>query len=353
MSFRPYLNIALRVVTLGTRFLFVIALAKFLDPAQVGTYGLFTAATGYALYFIGLDFYTYATREILRRPASDRGSVLKAQVALSLCLYVVVLPISVSVLLWTGMSPILMWWFVPILVLEHFNQEVSRLLIALSRQITASVVLFVRHGSWAIAVVLLMNTAPETHSLELVLALWTMAGIVAALLGGWAVSRLDIGGWREAVDWRIVRQGVGISFGFLVATIALRTVQTVDRYWLDSLGGLELVGAYVLFMGVASTLLTFLDAGVFAFTYPTLIKHNNQNETKLAKRLLRKALLQTIAVSVAFAAASLIALPYLLAWIGNPIYQENLWLFGWLLAAMIVNALGLIPHYGLYARGQD
>ncbi|MBC7180623.1 MAG: hypothetical protein H5U14_11140 [Roseovarius sp.] len=40
-------------------------------------------------------------------------------------------------------------------------------------------------------------------------------------------------------------------------------------------------------------------------------------------------------------------------WIANPVYQANIWLYPWLLTAMIVNAIGLIPHYGLYARGRD
>jgi len=348
-----YVNVALRITTLGTRFIFVIALAKFLDPAHVGSYGLFTASIGYALYFVGLDFYTYVTREILRRPDGERGRILKAQATLSAGLYVIVLPVALYLLIRSEMPALLIWWFPPILILEHFNQEVSRLLIALSHQITASAVLFLRQGSWAIATVVLMALAPESRSLAVVLGLWSVAGLGAALLGGWAVFRLRFGGWRAAVDWRWVRRGIAVSLGFLVATIALRSVQTFDRYWLEAIGGLELVGAYVLFMGVAGSLLAFLDAGVFAFTYPDLIRHNHREEHHLARALVLKALLQTVAVAAAFTVASLIALPYLLDWIANPIYQANAWLYPWLLAAMIVNALGLIPHYGLYARGRD
>lgn len=352
MYFR-YLNVILRLITLGTRFVFVIALAKFLDPSQVGIYGLFTVAVGYTMYFVGLDFYTYTTREILWRPETERGTVLKAQLALSVCLYLVVLPVSIILLIWVGLPTLHIYWFVPILILEHFNQEVSRILIALSRQVTATVVLFVRHGSWAIAVVVLMTSLPESRSLEYVLALWTGAGIVAALLGGRAVSRLGMGGWGAVIDWRIIRQGIGVSLGFLGATIALRSVQTFDRFWLEALGGLELVGAYVLFMGIAATLLTFLDAGVFAFLYPSLIQNNHINENDVTQKLLRKALWQTIIVSAAFAITSFIVLPYLLDWIASPVYRDNVWLYVWLLGAMIVNALGLVPHYGLYALGQD
>lgn len=348
-----YLNIVLRVSTLGTRFLFVVALAKFLDPAQVGYYGLFTASISYTLYFVGLDFYTYVTREILRCPKSERGRMLKGQAALSGSLYVAVLPVALGLLIWSGLPSLMVWWFAPILILEHFNQEVFRLLVALSRQVTASIVLFLRQGIWALAAVALMTSTPESRSLEMVLALWSAAGLAAMLLGGWAVFRLDIGGWRAAVDWRWVRQGIVVSLGLLIATIALRSVQTFDRYWIEALGGLELVGAYVLFMGIASALLAFLDAGVFAFTYPALIRHNLKNEHDLARALLLKALLQTILVAIGFAVGTLLALPYLVEWIANPTYQAEIRLYPWLLSAMVVNALGLIPHYGLYARSQD
>lgn len=50
----PVINLGLPGLTLGTRFLLIFALAKFLSPAEVGLYGLFTATIGYALYFVGL-----------------------------------------------------------------------------------------------------------------------------------------------------------------------------------------------------------------------------------------------------------------------------------------------------------
>jgi len=46
---------------------------------------------------------------------------------------------------------------------------------------------------------------------------------------------------------------------------------TLDRYWLDALAGLEVMGAYVPFMRIANAMLPFLDAGVIAFSYPKLI----------------------------------------------------------------------------------
>lgn len=347
------LNIGLRSATLGSRFFFIFLLAKYLDPASVGYYGLFTATVGYALYFVGLDFYTYVTREILKTPNEQRGRLLKDQAALSGILYIISLPIASGFLHQTDWPGHLAWWFFPILLLEHFNQEISRLLIALSEQITASLTLFVRQGSWAVAMVAWMTWDANSRHLNAIMASWTCAGLATAALGIWKLKQLKMGGWRAPTNWEWIKKGIAVSAAFLVATLALRGFQTLDRYWLEALGGIELVGVYVLFLGVTSTLMVFLDAGVFAYTYPALIQHSHLQEHQAARTKVRSMLFQTLALSVAFGFVSWLLLPYLLGWINKPAYMNALGLYPWLLMATIINAISMAPHYGLYARGRD
>lgn len=348
-----FLNIGLRSATLGARFLFIFLLAKYLDPASVGYYGLFTATVGYALYFVGLDFYTYVTREIIKTPNEQRGRLLKDQAALSGILYLILLPIVIIFLHQAGWPGHLAWWFFPILLLEHFNQEMSRLFVALSEQITASLTLFVRQGSWAIAIVALMAWDPSARHLDAVMALWACAGVAAAAMGIWKIKKMQMGGWRVPIDWRWIKKGIAISTAFLIATLALRGFQTIDRYWLEALGGIEIVGAYVLFLGVAGSMMVFLDAGVFAYAYPALIKHCHHQEYEVARTKVRQMFLQTLTLSAAFGVVSWLLLPYLLAWINKPAYTNALGLYPWLLMATIINAISMAPHYALYARGCD
>ena len=347
------LNLGLRSATLGTRFLFIFFLAKYLDPASVGYYGIFTATVGYAVYFIGLDFYTYVSREILKTPTEQRGKLLKSQAALSGVLYVALLPVAIVLLAQAGWPGHLVWWFLPILVLEHFNQEISRLLIALSEQLTASIILFIRQGSWALAIIAFMVFYTNARSLGAVMALWAMAGVLAAGVAVWKLKRLKITGWDLSIDWVWLKKGIAVSTAFLLATLALRGIQTFDRYWLEALGGIELVGAYVLLLSVAGTLLTFLDAAVFSFAYPALIQHHYKGEHLVARKKVKLLLVQTLLMSVVFGVVSWLLLPYFLDWIANPVYQNHIHWYPWLLSAMTINALGLVPHFALYARGED
>lgn len=347
------LNLSLRSFTLGTRFVFIFFLARYLEPEAVGYYGLFTATVSYFIFVIGLDFYAYVTREILHAPVERRGSLLKAQIVLSGSIYFALVPLAFGIISQAGWPSGLIWWFFPILLLEYTNQELSRLLIVLSRQLTASLVLLLRQGSWAVAIVVLMTFEPTTRSLEWVMALWVVAGIAAATVGGVVIHRTRMGGWRLPVDWKWVKKGIRVGLAFLLATLALRGLQTLDRYWLEALGGIELVAAYVLFIGIAGTLLAILDASVFAYTYPALISHNHAQERGSARKKMRAMFFQTAVVCLGFSIISWIILPFLLEWVKNPVYQQALPLYPWILAAMVLNALGMVPHYGLYAFGCD
>ena len=346
-------NIAIQGSTLASRFLLVFLLARYLEPAQLGLYGLLTVTVGYSLYLLGFDFYIFTTRELVKRQPSDWGGLLTDQAALSGVFYVVFLPLLSLIFVWGLLPWSMALWFFPLLVLEHINQEFGRLLVALSQPLWASIVLFVRQGSWAIGITAVMAISPATRTVDHVFAAWTVGGVLASCVAAWRLHGMGIGGWRNSVDWGWIKKGLKISLPFFLATLAIRGLFTVDRYWLQQLGGLDVVGAYVLFAGICGTLMTFLDAGVFSFTYPSLIKAHHDNDTELFRRGMRNLIWMTCGVALGFIVVSLVLLDPLLAWMNKPFYVTHLELYPWLLAATVLYAFGMIPHYALYAQGLD
>ena len=347
------LNLSLRLATAGIRFLFLLFLAKYLEPSLVGYYGIFVATVGYSLFFVGLDFYVYVSREITKVPASHRGKLLKSQATFVCLLYMVALPIGMIILSLTSWPGYLVWWFAPILMLEHFNQEISRLFIALSEQLTSSIILFFRQGSWTFVIILLMILDHRFHGLEVVMLSWAVAGVISVAIAIWKLKQLRILGWDLPVDWSWVKRGAATGSAFLLATLALRGVQILDRYWLEILGDIETVGAYVLFFGIASSLVLFLEAAIFSFAYPVLIEHNHKGEIQQISKKVTMLFNQTLFFSALFILVSWTLLPHLLAWINNPIYQKAAYLYPYILLAMILNVISMAPHYGLYACGKD
>lgn len=356
MSFnkKRIVNIMLHGGNLAARFLFIFFLAKLLQPNEIGYYGLFAATVSYSMYFVGLDFYTYVSREIVKTPLSQRGKILKSQLTLSGVLYLIYIPSIYAILMPFSQWPTtLLFCFLPILFLEHINQEGYRLLVVLGEQVTASLALFSRQGLLAFLVIVLMMVIPAMRHLEIVMFLWIISGSLAGLFTVWKIRSLQFGGWKLPTDWRWIKRGVIVSVTFLIGTLALRGMLTFDRYWLQALGGVEIVAAYVLFFGVASAMMTFLDSGVFAFAYPTLIQHYHNKDFKGARIIMVRMLIMTTAISGCYAILSLLLLPFFLMLINNSYYTENVYLYPWLMSATIINAFGMIPHFGLYAIGND
>jgi O-antigen/teichoic acid export membrane protein len=347
------LNLGIRATTLACRFLFIFFLAKLLSPSEIGLYGLVTATVAYALYFVGLDFYTFTTRELAGRNRAEWGGLLKSQMALSAALYIIVLPALTGVF-FAGLLPwALAPWFFLLIVVEHICQELTRLFIAVSEQLAASFVQFLRQGTWAVVIIGAMFYDEEYRNLEAVFTTWVLACFAAIGFSIWKLRILKLGGWAVPVDRKWIFRGIKIALPFLMATLAVRGVFTVDRYWMEFLVGLEVVGAYVLFFGVSSTLMAFLDAGVFSFAYPSMIRAFKESDPANHKRKMKEMGILALAFCGLFAFLSSTLLPHLLGWLDKVVYLDNYYLYYWLLAAAILNALGMVPHYGVYSQNLD
>lgn len=338
---------------MASRFIFIFFLAKYLSPADLGVYGLVAASVLYALFFVGIDFYTFTTRELPKYEKAKWGGLLKNQALLSILLYVALLPFLAMIFVFNFIPWNLAVWFFPLILLEYFCQEFTRFFVAASEQIAASLVMFLRQGLWVLVLVPLMMNIGEYRNLDSLFFLWTISCIVAIAFASLKLHRMKLGGWYAGIDRKWIRAGIRVAFPLLVSTIFLRAIFTVDRYWVQKLGGLEVLGAYVLFMALANSFLVALDAMVMSYAYPKLISGYAQSNPKFFKSQIKEMLYFSLLISAGFVLGSFLLLPAALIWIGEDVYLDNIQLFYWLMGAIILSGLSLIPHFALYAQRKD
>lgn len=347
------LNVSLRGITLASKFIFIFYFAKFIEPVEFGLFGLFSAIIVFALYFVGFDFYIFTTREILKEEHNAYGGVIKHHCVILIVLYVISIPL-LSLVFFNGILP---WrvsgWFILLLILEHLSQEVSRILNSISKQLLSTLILFFRSGIWSIAITILMFFDVHARNLNYILGSWVIGDILALSIGGYYLYSINISGWSQKLDFNWILTGLKISFPFLLATLASRCVFTLDKYWFGSLTGLDVLAAYVLFMSICNTLITFLDASVISFSYPVLIRAWQRKDFATYSQSVRKLLFQTVLICILFSLSSIVCINYLLIWINKFSYMKNKDLFYLILMAMVFYALSMIPHYALYAQGKD
>lgn len=348
-----FINIGLRGSTLLAKFTLLFLLAYFLEPEDVALYGLLVATIAYSLYGLGFDFYSYSTRELIGTPPKYWAKLLRDQGVFFGMIYMVILPLLILVFYFELLPWSVAPWFFALLVLEHLAQEMNRLLVAMSRQLLASVVLFLRAGLWAFVVAVFFWFAADTRNLEFVLAAWFLGALTASLLGLTALWTLDRACLRQSIDWRWIRRGIKVALPLLLATLALRGMFTVDRYWVQAVSGMEVLAAYVLFAGVANTVTSFLDAAVFVFLYPKIISSFKEKDAKGFNKCMMSLFRQTLVVTLVLSLSAAVLIHPVLSLLQKDIYSLHVGILYILLVGILFFSMSMVPHYGLYAMSMD
>jgi len=348
-----FLTLSLRALTLAIKFAFILSLAAFLPPAEVGLYGLIAVTVFYSIYFVGFEFYTYSTRDMVARPRSEWSGLLSSQLVFFCLMYLVVLPVS-SILFLLGMLPwAVMASFVLLVVLEHLSTELMRFLVAIEKPLLATLIIFIKQGLWAVSFTFAMWLDPEFRNVSDLLMFWIIGVSGSLLIGVGPLFKLDWKGALSRLDWRWIRAGVVIAVPLLVSSVAVRSLFTFDRYAFEALNGLELLGAYSVYMGVASAMLSFMESGVFVFYYPKMMKAYKENDLTVFQtaynRMAKQSIFWLVALMAGAALAGVVVFPLL----EEKVYAENLPLFGTVIVTMAVFIFGYVFQYGLYTATRD
>lgn len=347
------LNIGLRGGALALKFVLLFSLARLLAPADVGLYGLLAATVLFTAGIAGLGYSLYATRELAAADAGLRTSIIRDHALFCVIAYGVVAPLSLVLFLTDTLPWRMAGWFFVLLVLEHVGVEMERILVAASRQLVASVVLFLRNGAWVVVAVPLIWTDPTLRTLDVVLVAWGVGAALAAVVGLIGIAAIGSWDFSHAFTWDAAKRGLRVGLPLLAGSLALKGLVTFDRIWVDAIGGLEVLAPYVLFMGIANVVKAFLNSSVFPFCYPGLVRAVAVGDGPRFRSGMRSMTLQTAVVVVPVVAMSLLLIEPLLDWIGRPIYSEHLELFYWALLAVALYAGGQVVQCGIYAHRLD
>ncbi|EKF59374.1 O antigen flippase [Agrobacterium albertimagni AOL15] len=352
-NFTRVLNVSLRGLTLAAKFGMLAFMAVSMSPADVGHYGLLTAAIGWTMYLVGWEFYTFSIREIIAQGPGHVRAIVRNQAALYAVTYLIISPIIVLVFFTDTLPARYGYWFAALLVLEHLGLEAGRVLVALSRPLLSSVVLFLRGGAWCLVAIAAMLALPQLRNLDFVLASWTAGSAVGLLLSLRTLLRLTGQTGANSINWRWIVKGLSVALPLMIASLSLRGVFTIDRVWIELIGGAEVLGAYVLFIGVATAILSFVDAGIVDFAYPRIVLAARSGKSEEFRTEMRR-LAATVAGAVVFlSTVCWFGFVFFLEFLPNPVYQQNMGLLAPIVLAIALYGISSVPHLALYAHNYD
>jgi O-antigen/teichoic acid export membrane protein len=344
----------LRIASLAGRFLFVMVIGRYLLPSEVGQIGLIQSSIIFLVLAVGLDFYVFSTREILRPEGPGATTVLRGQLSVQARMWLIMGLLLVLAGKTLGFELSVVFMGLALLLMEHLGQEASRLLFALSMPVRATFVLWLKSGFWPILLALAFITWPEYRRLETVLLIWLTGSSAAVLAGAYYLRPLFLE-WntRERPDKNWIRAGLKISSRYLIASTLFVSLDYLDRFFVYHYVGDAAAGVFTVYFSLANTVKVLTFSGVVSVLYPRLISAF-QSGNEVAYRDCQRSLRRSVPlVAIAAAIACLPALWIILEVIDKPDYWSDLPAFLWLLAASIVGALAYIPHYILIAQSQD
>lgn len=347
-------NLLIRGATLASRFVLVIFIAKFLSTEELGAYSLFAASITYALFFVGMDFYTFSSREILSVDKSLWFGIVKNQFVFYLLFYFIGFPLIYSLFYFGFLPKQLILWFYLILVAEHLAQESMRLLVVFDKAFLANISLFIRSGVWVYAAVVIMFFSDGLREVTTILGLWLVGSSLSILLVIPQLKRLhQISASSQKIDFSWMLQGIKVAIPLLIGTLALRSIYLVDRYSLSYFANLSAVGIYSFYSSFASALLAFVDAVVVMQIYPKIVSSVKNNDLNGLVYYKRKFVKSVSILSLILVVLLPVGVYLLLLWMNKSEYLEYIPLLALLMLSSIIYSYALLPHYELYAHNED
>ena len=196
------INLILRGLTLGSKFLLSIYLVKFLSLEANGEYGIFVATVSLLTYILGMDFYSFNNREILQNNIADAGNKIKNQFILFFYIYLIVLPLLYFLGLFNFIGDEYLLLFYVILIFDHISTELYRLLVVFSKPIQANINLFLRTGIWILVLISAWHyNLNDLKNLESVFYFWMIGSVISVIYSIISLSTLKIKvPWKEKIN---------------------------------------------------------------------------------------------------------------------------------------------------------
>ena len=348
------INLILRGLTLGSKFLLSIYLVKFLSLEANGQYGIFVASISLITYVLGLDFYSFNNREILQNSIENAGHKIRDQFILFFFIYLIVLPLLYFLGLFDFIGETYILIFYLILIFDHISTELYRLLVVFYKPIQANINLFLRTGIWILILICAwhydFNNLKNLHS---IFYFWLIGSIISVIYSIISLSKVNINiPWRSKINWEWLKKGIKIAMPFFIATISYKIIQFADRYMVEYYLGTKQTGIYYFFSNISMLIETFVQTTVVMIYSPKLIAAFNKDKTTLINifnKFKKEIFLYSL---IAITSVCILIYPLLYIVEKTELYNSITVFFVMITTRFIFN-ISLIYHFKLYVYKKD
>jgi O-antigen/teichoic acid export membrane protein len=319
-------SVGMRVGAAAAKFGLTVVVTAYMGVESAGEFALFLTSATLLGQLIGVDFFTFAMREMASRGGAEAvKSIVAGERVLFTWTYMAgivlaIVPFAAGFIAWEYL-PI----FIAISLLEQLSQELYRVLVSLRRPVLANFVYLVRGALWVLPLVAVLAMQPALRSLHTVYAAW-LIGVTASVILAAVRLRHLLPGFLELTppEPGVIRDGLRVAMPYFAGSLLLNVVEYADRYFIGAMMSTGDVGVYWLFRGITNLVPVAAYFAVYEFGFPDLAASFHVSEGHRFVRLARALLVHGVGVTAACAVGSAILAPALLSMLGQPVLIAQL-----------------------------
>ena len=347
-----FLDLFFRFAGISGKFSVVFLLTKNISLEFQGEYTLINTNIALLIIFLGLDFYIYSNRVIVKQ-VDKLVFIFKNSLVFYGIMYLFFVPVLIY-MTHSGLVPknlAVLFFFLTIT--EHLSQELFRIYIAIEKATLANILFFLRTGTWSWAIsIYLIFIENSNVTLFNILMVWLVFSFISVIIGLFFIPNIKSFN-KEKIDKKIIYEGAKVALLMFVSTIFLKVTEYSDRYFINYFLGKKELGVYAFYYQISNIINVIIFTLYISYAYPRILKIVYNSDLIGLNKEKKKLTNSTLIIILIALFLSLIILPYILDLIGKSELTNKINVVYILIFASLFFNMSFSSHFVLIAEEKE
>ncbi len=337
-----YFNSFIRGSILLFKLLIILIVFKIFDDNQVAQFSLITIGVPFFIYFLGLEYYRNNLRRIINKRKKIQSFLIKNQFCLYVFEYILISIFAIIIYIFS--KNIIYLYLLPLIIFEHLNEEIGRILNNFNKIITTSILILLKYGLIFSILLFIVYYEIIEFNIYKYLQFYIFSSFIVLLFSIFYLFQLRINFFNSKLNIKFIFKKIIKSYYFIGICIFLNSFPFIERlivnlYYSDSESK-----SYYFFSIIGTSLFTFIESFILVFEYNKISKTTNE---KVLNNIYRNIYNEIIIISCIYFIFILLFIGEILSYLNLNI-RANYFLISTLLLAYLIHAISYIYYYKLY-----
>lgn len=348
------LLMSIRGVSLVTKFMLTLYVAKFMSFEELGYYGIIGVCSIVIPIITSLSIMQMISRRAVTESYQEISLDLNYYGRFIGLIYSLIIFSSLLLSKYLNLDPIFLSIILLVILLEHLNNDFYGLFLNLSRQFQANFLHLVRTAGWMIPFIVISFFYPQIRNIEGLLIFWVLGGIVTLFFHLWFTRSWRIFSANKIEPlfcWILAqfKKSKPVYFTSCLATIG----QNINQFLITFFLGVELNGIYVFFTQVTAAASNLINTGVIQMARPKLVrafKNLEPDYLQIYQNCMKNTAIMSFASALIMLPAMYIIVYYV---VDKPLSQTWFPLFSIALLSYILSMIADAQNLLFYSQHRD